>query len=110
MSSPELTEEQKLRYFEDIECSKPLTTISFPEPVIRGEEKTELTVYAKNVTTEELDKLQFVSNNPDLKITSSQDKVEAHGLIQLKFVFEPSKSRSKKLDSTFVVKGRAIIR
>lgn len=102
--------EQKFRYFKDVECSQPLYIISFPEPVVRGEEKAELTVYAKNITSEELDNLNFIPQDPDLKIEKSSDRVEPKGTIMLKFIFAPKEDRNKELNTEFIVRGRAIMR
>lgn len=102
--------EQKLRYFRDPECREPIYNIEFPDPVVRGEEKAELTVYARNVTNEELDSLQFIPQDPDLKIEWDKDKVMPHGTLMLKFIFTPKEDRNKALNAEFVVQGRAIMR
>lgn len=105
-----LSKEQKLRYFRDPECREPMYAIEFPDPVVRGEEVAELTVYAKNVTPEELDNLQFIPQDPDLKIEFDRNHVKPYEVIMLKFVFTPSETRNKALDAEFVVQGRAIMR
>lgn len=102
--------EQKFRYFKTERCDEPLYIIEFPEPVVRGEEEAELVVYAKNITQEELDQLEFIPQDPDLNIEKSDVKVGPFGIIKLKFIFTPSENRNKILDTNFVVKGRAIMR
>lgn len=110
MTENPLSKEQKLRYFKDPECREPMYVIEFPDPVVRGEEKAELTVYAKNVTSEELDNLQFIPQDPDVKIEYDRNHVESFGVIRLKFVFTPSETRNKALVADMVVSGRAIMR
>lgn len=107
-SHPEIFE-QKLRYFEDPHCSVPLTQIAFKEPVMRGESK-EMAVWAKNMTTEELDRLEFIPNDPDLKIEPSATNLKPYQSMQVKFTFHPNPKRDTKLNSSFEVKGHAIIR
>jgi len=94
----------------DSECREPIYSIEFPDPVVRGEERAELTVYAKNVTPEELDSLQFIPQDPDLKIEYDRNHVKPYEVIMLKFIFTPSEDRNKALDAEFVVQGRAIMR
>ena len=102
--------EQKFRYFKDEECREPMYNIVFPDPVVRGEEKAVLTVYAKNITNEELDSLQFIPQDPDLKIEWTKEKVMPQEMLKLKFIFTPKEDRNKALNTEFVVQGRAIMR
>jgi len=104
------SQEQKIRYYKDKECREPFYAIEFPDPVVRGEEKAILTVWAKNVTPDELDNLQFIPQDPDLKIEQASKKIKAFGVIMLKFIFTPSENRNKALDAEFVVQGRAIMK
>ena len=110
MSEHPSKHEQKIRYYKDKECREPFYAIEFPDPVVRGEEKAILTVYAKNITPEELDKLQFIPQDPDVKIEYTANKIKPFGVIRLKFIFTPSENRNKALVSDIVVQGRAIMR
>jgi len=105
-----LKKEQKFRYFKDEDCREPVYSIQFPDPVIRGSEKAELTIYAKNVTHEELADIQFVPADPDLKIEQSSEACSPFGVIKVKFIFTPKGDRTKALESEFTVRGRAIVR
>ena len=102
--------EQKFRYFKDEECREPVYNIEFPDPVIRGEETAELTLYAKNITHEELDSLQWIPQDPDVKIEWSKDRVMPFEVLTVKFIFTPKEDRKKALSSKFDVQGRAIMR
>jgi len=102
--------EQKFRFFKDERCDQPLYLIEFPEPVVRGEEEAELVIYAKNITGEELDKLEFIPQDPDLKIEKGKDKVGPFEILKLKLIFTPSEDRNKVLDTSMIIRGRAIMR
>lgn len=102
--------EHKFQFYKDPECRTPLGRIQFPDPVMRGHEKAELIVYAKNMTKEEFDSLQFESVDPEVKIEKSDDKVMSLGTIMLKFIFTPSENRNNALNTEMKICGRAIIR
>jgi len=110
MSSKELKKEQKFRYFKDEDCREPVYSIQFPDPVIRGSEKAELTIFAKNVTPDQLTDIQFTPNDPDLTIEQSSEECSPFGIIKVKFVFTPKADRKNALESEFSVRGRAIVR
>lgn len=110
MSEEELRKEQKFRYFKDEDCREPIYSIQFPEPVIRGSEKAELIVFAKNVTPDELADIQFTPADPDLKIEQSSEKCSPFGVIKVKLIFSPKADRNNALESEFTVRGRAIVR
>ena len=110
MSEHPSKHEQKIRYYKDKECREPFYAIEFPDPVVRGEEEAILTVWAKNITPEELDNLQFIPQDSDLKIEFTSNKIKPFKVIRLKFIFTPSENRNKALDAEFVVQGRAIMR
>lgn len=110
MSEHPSKHEQKIRYYKDKECREPFYAIEFPDPVVRGEEKAILTVWAKNITPEELDNLQFIPQDKDLKIEQGSTNIKPYETIMLKFIFTPSEDRNKALDAEFVVQGRAIMR
>jgi len=101
---------QRFRFFKDERLSQPLYIIEFPEPVVRGEDEAELVIYAKNITQEELDQLEFIPQDPDLKIEKSANKIGPFGVVKLKLVFTPSEDRNKVLDCSMMIKGRAIMR
>lgn len=102
--------EAKLRYFEDVDCKKPITVIEFKDPVLRGEEEGKLTIYAKNATKDELTNIHFESKDKDLHIEPSADKISPEGVISLMLTFTPPKTRETELNTEFVVTGQAIVR
>lgn len=96
-------------YFKDPECRVPLNTIEFAEPVVAGQ-KSEKTVYAKNVSPAELYDVEFHPEDEDVKVEKSSDKCSPQETIMLKFIFSPSEDRQEGLDSKFTITAKGIIR
>lgn len=106
-----LKDEQKFRYYSDEDCRIPLSAIIFPDPpVVRGLETAKMEIWAKNITPEELVDVEWVAQDPDVKIEWDKNKVDAYGKVRLVVKFTPKEDRSEPLDSEFTVRGRSIIR
>lgn len=103
------SKEKIFQYFRDPDCREPISTIEFSEPVVAGQ-KSEKTVYAKNVTPAELYDIEFHPEDKDVRIEKSGDKCSPQETIMLKFVFSPSQEREEALDTKFSITAKGIIR
>jgi len=102
--------EKLFQYFKDPELTQPIYNLEFPNPVVAGLEKGELTVYAHNISVAELYDVEFIPKDPDLKIDKSSDKVNPKEVIILKFTFAPAEDRKEPLNTEFTVTTKGIIR
>jgi len=94
-------------YFHDPECSKPIVgEWDFPYR-ITADEKSELLVYAKNITPCKLDSLEFKAGDPHITITPSSTEAYPMDVIQLKVVLDP-KGEKVNLKSEMMIKGRTV--
>lgn len=99
------SKDEKFAYFEDPECTKLLTNIHFPEPIVRGREKISIVVYAKNVSKLIMSKLIFESNHKNLTVEASDNKAYPLDVIQLKLTFAPDDDCPEKVTTGFRVSG-----
>lgn len=95
-------------YFEDAQMSKPLQELDLGE--VKAGETTELTVYALNICAAELRQIEFIPNDPDLKITANTSICKPRQIIMLNFVFTPSVDRETALEAGFTIKASGVIR
>jgi hypothetical protein len=105
-----MRKEKLFQYFKDPELTQPIYNLEFPEPVVAGLEKKEMTVYAKNISPAELYDVEFIPKDPDLKIDKNTDKVNPTETIVLKFIFTPAEDRKEPLNTEFTVTTKGIIR
>jgi|GEM_PF-3057520 len=96
---------QFFQYFEERDDKKPLHNINFGKIIIG--QKSYVYVYAKNITGDFLEKIEFTPDHSDLKIEWGENQIEPEGMILVKFSVTPKNKLPQGVEYGFSVSGQA---